>query len=98
MVQEGENGLLVPAGDTEALAEAIRRLAGDETLGRHLAERASVSPAHTSSHVPPGGVPESRLRPISGWLPQALQYLRPEPTGHSPHPAPSPPNHPQPRQ
>ena len=51
MVQDGENGLLVPAGDTEALAEAIRRLAGDETLGRHLAERARTYVQENHSHV-----------------------------------------------
>lgn len=35
----GEAGLLVPAGDARALAEAIRRVAGDEDLARDLGSR-----------------------------------------------------------
>lgn len=36
MIDEGQNGLLVAAGDSEALAEAMARLAGDEELRERL--------------------------------------------------------------
>lgn len=42
VIRDGENGLLVPVGDTEALENAIRRILSDpdleERLGRHAAE------------------------------------------------------------
>jgi len=44
-VRDGENGLLVPAGDVDAIAEAIRRLARDATLRSSLAARAAASVA-----------------------------------------------------
>jgi glycosyltransferase involved in cell wall biosynthesis len=43
VVRDGENGLLVPAGDVEALAAAIRRFAGDGALASHL--RAASAPS-----------------------------------------------------
>jgi glycosyltransferase involved in cell wall biosynthesis len=43
VVRDGENGLLVPAGDPGALAEAIRRFFSDDELRTGLAERAPVS-------------------------------------------------------
>jgi glycosyltransferase involved in cell wall biosynthesis len=45
VVRDGENGLLVPAGDVDAIAEAIRRLARDATLRGSLAARAAASVA-----------------------------------------------------
>jgi glycosyltransferase involved in cell wall biosynthesis len=36
LLVDGENALLVPAGDPEALAAALRRLAGDDELARRL--------------------------------------------------------------
>jgi glycosyltransferase involved in cell wall biosynthesis len=36
VVRDGENGLLVPAGDTAALGEAVRRYFGDESLRERL--------------------------------------------------------------
>ncbi len=36
VVRDGENGLLVPPGDAEALAGAVRRLAGDSELAARL--------------------------------------------------------------
>jgi glycosyltransferase involved in cell wall biosynthesis len=40
IVRDGEEGLLFEAGDADALAHAIERLADDETLGRRLGENA----------------------------------------------------------
>jgi glycosyltransferase involved in cell wall biosynthesis len=42
-VHDGENGLLVPLGDSAALGDAIRRYFGDEQLGRRL--RAGAAPS-----------------------------------------------------
>ncbi len=39
IIEDGENGLLFPAGDAGRLAEHIGRLAEDPDLCRHLAER-----------------------------------------------------------
>ncbi|KPL25761.1 MAG: hypothetical protein AMJ72_13375, partial [Acidithiobacillales bacterium SM1_46] len=39
VVCDGENGLLVPAGDTEALRAALQRLIADRTLGARMGER-----------------------------------------------------------
>jgi glycosyltransferase involved in cell wall biosynthesis len=36
LVREGQNGLIVPAGDTPALAAAIGRLAGDAQLRERM--------------------------------------------------------------
>jgi glycosyltransferase involved in cell wall biosynthesis len=38
-VEDGVNGLLVPAGSVEALADALHRLLGDEALRRQMGER-----------------------------------------------------------
>ena len=46
LVRDGENGLLVPAGDAEALAVAIRRVAADPDLRDRLAASAAPSVAH----------------------------------------------------
>jgi glycosyltransferase involved in cell wall biosynthesis len=43
LVRDGENGLLVPAGDTEALAVAIRRVTGEPALRERLAAAAAPS-------------------------------------------------------
>jgi glycosyltransferase involved in cell wall biosynthesis len=43
VVQDGENGLLVPLGDSRALGEAVRRYFGDEDLRRRLREQAAPS-------------------------------------------------------
>jgi Glycosyltransferase len=43
VVQDGENGLLVPLGDSKALGDAVRRYFGDEELRRRLRERAAPS-------------------------------------------------------
>jgi glycosyltransferase involved in cell wall biosynthesis len=43
VVQDGENGLLVPLGDSKALGDAVRRYFGDAELRRRLRERAAPS-------------------------------------------------------
>jgi glycosyltransferase involved in cell wall biosynthesis len=48
VVQDGVNGLLVPAGDTEALADAVRRYFGDESLRARLRSQAAPSVADYS--------------------------------------------------
>ncbi len=45
VVRDGENGLLVPAGDTAALGEAVRRYFGDEGLRERLRGAAAASVA-----------------------------------------------------
>ncbi len=45
VVRDGENGLLVPAGDPDALAAAIRRITGDHELRARLAQAAAPSVA-----------------------------------------------------
>ena len=45
IVRDGENGLLVPAGDADALAAAIRRLMDDADLRDRLARAAAPSVA-----------------------------------------------------
>ena len=46
LVEDGVNGLLVPPGDTDALADALVRLLSDRPLAERLAEgaRASAEP------------------------------------------------------
>jgi glycosyltransferase involved in cell wall biosynthesis len=46
LVRNGENGLLVPAGDAGALADAIRRVVGEPGLRERLAEAAPQSVEH----------------------------------------------------
>jgi glycosyltransferase involved in cell wall biosynthesis len=45
VVRDGENGLLVPAGDTVGLGEAVRRYFGDESLRESLRAAAAGSVA-----------------------------------------------------
>lgn len=51
MVNDGENGLLVPDGDAEALAAAILRLAADPDLGARLAAAAREYVVEHHSHL-----------------------------------------------
>jgi glycosyltransferase involved in cell wall biosynthesis len=52
VVRDGENGLLVPAGDATALAEAIERFFRDDALRERLAGAAAASVAgHTEDAV-----------------------------------------------
>ena len=45
LIRDGQTGLVVPAGDPPALAEAIRRLSGDPGLRGQLAERGRTEAA-----------------------------------------------------
>ena len=51
LVRDGENGLLVPAGDHDALAAAIRRLIGEPGLRERLAAAAAPSVEHLRPEV-----------------------------------------------
>ncbi|MHB9148993.1 MAG: WecB/TagA/CpsF family glycosyltransferase [Thermoleophilia bacterium] len=51
MIDDGENGLLIPAGDPEALAAAILRLSADPDLGARLAETARDYVVENHSHL-----------------------------------------------
>ena len=51
LVADGETGFLVPAGDDEALAERLARLADDAGLRRHMGEAGRQRIAQTSFHA-----------------------------------------------
>ena len=40
LIKQGENGILIPVGDQEALENALRSVLSDETYEQHLAEKA----------------------------------------------------------
>lgn len=40
LINDGENGILVPVGDTYALADAMRKLLADEGLAQKISENA----------------------------------------------------------
>ncbi len=48
VVRDGDNGLLVPAGDTDALRDAVRRFFSDRLLQERLRGRAAASVAELS--------------------------------------------------
>jgi glycosyltransferase involved in cell wall biosynthesis len=56
VVKDGENGLLVPAGDADALAAAISRLVGDGELRSRLAQAAAPSVAALAPDLLLGGI------------------------------------------
>ncbi len=60
VVRDGENGLLVPARDPQALAEAIRRFFADEQLRARLTAAAAGSVAGYTEEAVFSGI-EDRL-------------------------------------
>jgi glycogen synthase len=65
VVRDGENGLLVPAGDVNAFAHALRRLAEDRALRDRLAAGAAASVAGLSREHVYGRI-EAILREAAG--------------------------------
>jgi glycosyltransferase involved in cell wall biosynthesis len=62
VVRDGVNGLLVPAGDTAALGEAVRRYFGDEALRERLRGAATASVAQYSPERVLGELEETLRR------------------------------------
>jgi len=65
VVHDGVNGLLVAAGDTAALGEAVRRYFGDDELRERLRGAAAASVAEYRPEVVFGEL-EQTLRRIAG--------------------------------
>ncbi|MER3412013.1 MAG: hypothetical protein C4305_06770, partial [Thermoleophilia bacterium] len=65
VVEEGVNGLLVPPGDAQALAQAIRRLLAEPGLRQQLAAKAEDSVARFSPQAVYGRI-ESLLLEAAG--------------------------------
>ena len=67
LVRDGETGLVVPAGDARALAEAIERLLGDAQLRADLGRGARRRWASTPTSAPrTGSPPRSSTPAVSG--------------------------------
>lgn len=64
VVRDGENGLLVPAGDPDALAAAIRRLVEDDELRGRLARAAAPSVAALAPERLLGQIEEELSRAV----------------------------------
>jgi glycosyltransferase involved in cell wall biosynthesis len=62
VVRDGENGLLVPAGDARALGDAIRRYVGDEELRSRLRAAAAASVAEYAPDRVFGQLEQALLR------------------------------------
>lgn len=64
VIRDGENGLLVPAGDAEALAVAIRRLLEEDGLRDRLAAAAAPSVAALAPDALLGRIEETLLEAV----------------------------------
>jgi glycosyltransferase involved in cell wall biosynthesis len=64
VLADGESALLVPSGDPEALAAAVRRLGADEGLRRHLAAGGHACYLRHGSPEAAGRVLRDRLRAL----------------------------------
>jgi glycosyltransferase involved in cell wall biosynthesis len=65
VVRDGENGLLVPIGDAEALAGAVRRFFGDEALRARLRAAAAPSVAEYAPERVFGRLEETLVRTLA---------------------------------
>lgn len=52
VIEDGVNGLLIPVGDTQTLADALLRMAGDKAAAREMGQKAAASTeAYRLEHV-----------------------------------------------
>jgi glycosyltransferase involved in cell wall biosynthesis len=58
VIEDGKSGILVPAGDTDRMADAIRRLVGDPELRATIAKNARIAAARFSPDRAVDGVVE----------------------------------------
>src|SRR2546430_12714602 len=76
IVEDGVSGLLVPPGDADALAAAVRRLGDDPALARRLGE---AGRGRLREQVSSPGVP-ARLVHLSNHLLTPARQAPPRPT------------------
>ena len=69
LLVDGENGMLVEAGDVDAASEALRRLAADEKLRRRYAERSRELARDWGYGPSVGGLPRGGARSRRGHWP-----------------------------
>ena len=72
-VVHGQTGLLVPAGDTDALADALERLLADPVLYDHLVAGCHAYRQHISMERHVRDLEDIYLAALSGWRPSSAR-------------------------